>query len=80
MIPKDLEGVLVSTPDILAGGIRFRGTRVPVQALLDVLRCGQTVDDFLAMFPGVTQTQVLSVIEWEDREARKALGLDYVSL
>jgi uncharacterized protein (DUF433 family) len=45
-----------------------------------MLRCGQTVDDFLTQYPGVTQIQVLSVLEWEDREARKALGLDYVTL
>jgi len=80
MIPKDLEGVLTSTPDILSGAIRFRGTRVPVISFLDALRCGQTVDDFLMLYPGVTQAQVLAILEWEDRQARKALGLDYVTL
>jgi len=80
MIPKDLEGVLTSTPDILDGAIRFRGTRVPVLALLDTLRCGQTLDDFLELHPGVSHGHALAVIQWEDREARKAFGLEYATL
>jgi len=77
MIPKDLEGVLTSTPDILAGAIRFRGTSVPITALLDILCCGRTVDEFLAIYPGVSRTHALAVLQWEDREARKAFGLEY---
>jgi len=80
MIPKDLEGVLTSTPDILNGAIRFRGTSVPVLALLDILRCGRTVDEFVARYPGVSRAHALAVLEWEYREARKAFGLEYATL
>ena len=80
MIPKDLEGVLASTPDILNGAIRFRGTRVPVCALLDALRSGLSVDHFLDLNPGVSPTHALAVVHWQDREARKAFGLELATL
>ena len=80
MIPKDLEGVLTSTPDILDGAIRFRGTRVPVIALLDTLRSGRTLEGFLALYPGVSRHHAMAVLEWEDREARKVFGLEYAVL
>jgi len=46
-IPKELQHVLVSTPDTLGGSVRFKGTRVPVQALIDTLQRGYGIDSFL---------------------------------
>jgi uncharacterized protein (DUF433 family) len=39
--------LITSTPDILGGTPVFRGTRVPVQTLIEYLEGGQTIDDFL---------------------------------
>jgi uncharacterized protein (DUF433 family) len=36
----------------------LRNTRVPVAALLENLRDGATIDQFLEWFPGVTRAQV----------------------
>ncbi len=47
----------------------FRGTRVPVQTLLDYLESGESVDDFLAGFPSVTREQVIAFL----REAKERL-------
>jgi uncharacterized protein (DUF433 family) len=41
----------------------LRGTRVPVQALLDYLEAGETIDDFLDGFPSVTRVQVVKFLE-----------------
>lgn len=41
----------------------FRGTRVPVQTLLDYLEAGDTIDEFLAGFPSVTREQVIEFLE-----------------
>jgi len=41
----------------------FAGTRVPVQTLLDHLEAGESIDDFLAGFPGVTRQQVIEFLE-----------------
>jgi uncharacterized protein (DUF433 family) len=50
-------------PDILGGMPVFRGTRVPVQNLLDYLAEGQALDAFLDDFPAVTREQAVDVLE-----------------
>lgn len=49
--------VVVTDPEIQGGEPVFRGTRVPVQTLLDHLSAGSTVSDFLADFPSVKREQ-----------------------
>lgn len=41
----------------------FRGTRVPIQTLLDYLAAGDSTHDFLEGFPSVKESQVISVLE-----------------
>jgi uncharacterized protein (DUF433 family) len=55
---------ITSDPEILSGETVFRGTRVPVAALLDNLAAGLTVDEFLDNFPTVTRDQALRVLEF----------------
>jgi uncharacterized protein (DUF433 family) len=54
--------VVTSSPDILSGAPVFAGTRVPVQALVDYLEGGGTIDDFLAGFPTVRREQVVALL------------------
>lgn len=61
-IPEELRNVLTANPETLSGAVRFKGTRVPVQALLDTLFGGETVDYFLDDFPDVTKEQALAVL------------------
>ena len=49
-------------PTKVSGAWVFRGTRVPVRALFENLEDGATVDDFLEWFPGVTRSQVDTVL------------------
>ncbi len=55
---------IASDPEILSGATVFRGTRVPVAALLDNLAAGLTLDEFLDNFPTVSRAQVLQVLEF----------------
>jgi uncharacterized protein (DUF433 family) len=55
--------IIWSDPERLSGTPCFRGTRVPVQALFDYLEGGDTLEQFLDDFPGVTREQVLSVVK-----------------
>jgi uncharacterized protein (DUF433 family) len=55
---------ITSDPEILSGATVFRGTRVPVAALLDNLAAGLTLDEFLANFPTVTREQAVQVLEF----------------
>jgi uncharacterized protein (DUF433 family) len=55
--------IVESTPDVMSGTPVFRGTRVPVQALLDHLEAGDTLDAFLADFPTVRREQAVQFLE-----------------
>ena len=41
----------------------FAGTRVPVQALIDMLEAGDSIDLFLYDFPSVKRHQVIAFLE-----------------
>lgn len=56
-------GFVHSHPGILSGTPVFVGTRVPVQALLDFLEEGDTIDSFLDSFPTVTRDQAIGFLE-----------------
>jgi uncharacterized protein (DUF433 family) len=55
--------VVHSHPEIMSGTPVFVGTRVPVQALLDYLEEGDTIDSFLDAFPSVTREQAVAFLE-----------------
>ena len=79
IIPKELEGILESSEDTLSGAIRFVGTRVPVQALIDKIASGADIADFLEGFPNVSREQADAVVAWEHDQARRILGLERAS-
>ncbi len=49
--------------DILGGTPVFKGTRVPIKALWDYLKAGDTVEEFLDDFPSVDREQAIALIE-----------------
>jgi uncharacterized protein (DUF433 family) len=51
-------------PDIVSGALVFKGTRVPVEALLTNLEAGLSLDEFLENFPTVTRQQAIQVLEF----------------
>lgn len=55
--------VIHSDPEILGGTPVFVGTRVPVQALIDYLKAGRSLDEFLDDFPSVTRDQAVTILE-----------------
>jgi uncharacterized protein (DUF433 family) len=55
--------VIVSDPEILGGTPCFRGTRVPVDSLIDYLEAGDTLDEFLDNFPSVTREAAIAALE-----------------
>ncbi|MEI8166085.1 MAG: DUF433 domain-containing protein [Chloroflexales bacterium] len=54
--------LIVKSSEILSGTPVFAGTRVPVKNLLDYVRAGETITDFLDDFPSVSRTQVDTVL------------------
>ncbi len=59
MTAKDLINI---DPEIMGGTPVFRGTRVPIQHLLDHLEYNATLDEFLAGFPSVSKNQAVAFI------------------
>ncbi len=58
-----MSSVISTSPEVMGGTPVFAGTRVPIQTLLDYLKGGETIDDFLEGFPTVTRDQVLAVLD-----------------
>ena len=57
------KSVIVCDTEIMGGTPVFRGTRVPVQTLIDYLEAGDSIGEFLKGFPSVSQKAVISVLE-----------------
>jgi uncharacterized protein (DUF433 family) len=60
---SDSQSVIIQDPEILGGEPVFRGTRVPFQTLLDYLEGGDTLDEFLEQYPGVSREQAIAALE-----------------
>jgi uncharacterized protein (DUF433 family) len=55
--------IVATSLDIMGGTPVFAGTRVPIQTLLDYLKAGESIDDFLDGFPTVSREQVIALLE-----------------
>ena len=47
----------------LSGAAVFAGTRVPVQTLIDYIKAGDSLDEFLKDFPSVSREHAFAVLE-----------------
>jgi uncharacterized protein (DUF433 family) len=50
-------------PNVMNGTLVFRGTRVPVEILVQHLAAGDSLDKFLADFPSVSREQAVAWLE-----------------
>ena len=55
--------VVSRDPEVMSGELVFAGTRVEVKTLVDYLKGGHTLDDFLEGFPTVSREQVEAYLE-----------------
>ena len=58
--------VVHSDPDVLGGAPVFVGTRVPLQALIDYLQGGHSLEEFLDDFPTVSREVAVAALEQEE--------------
>jgi uncharacterized protein (DUF433 family) len=58
-------------PDIMSGTPVFEGTRVPVDALINNLSAGVSLDEFLENFPTVGREQALAVLRFSSETLKK---------
>lgn len=57
-----MSDVIENSPDVLSGATVFKGTRVPVRALIDCLVGGDSIEEFLQGYPSVTRDQVIQFL------------------
>lgn len=58
-----LAKVVQRDPDVHSGDLVFTGTRVPVDNLVDCLKGGGSIDQFLQDYPTVQRWQLESYLE-----------------
>ena len=60
-------------PEVMSGELVFAGTRVEVKTLVDYLKGGHTLDDFLEGFPSVSREQAEGYLNMTLEAARRHL-------
>lgn len=68
------EKIVISDKDILGGVPVFTGTRVPIQSLIDHLKAGDTIEEFLEGFPSVKREQIENFLEIAQGSLLKEIG------
>jgi uncharacterized protein (DUF433 family) len=53
-----------STPDVIRGKPRFKGTRIPVSLILGYLAEGTPRSEILAEFPGLEETHIAAALDF----------------
>jgi uncharacterized protein (DUF433 family) len=66
--------IISTSPDVMGGTPVFTGTRVPVQTLLDYLKAGESIEDFLDGFPTVNREQVIAFLEEAGKQLISMVG------
>ena len=57
------EDVVSRNPKVMNGALVFKGTRVPVEILIQHLAAGDSLEDFLEGFPTVPREQAVAYLE-----------------
>lgn len=55
---------IISTPDVLRGKPRIKGTRIPVSLILGYLAAGSSVEKILEEFPDLTKEQIAACLDY----------------
>ena len=53
-----------STPNILRGRPRFKGTRIPVSLILGYLASGNTPEQIISEFPDLNRDQICASLDY----------------
>jgi|GEM_PF-1566609 uncharacterized protein (DUF433 family) len=70
----ELARVVSRDPEVHSGDLVFTGTRVPVDALVDYIKGGHSIDEFLKDFPTVERWQIESYLDLSPE------GLDHLRI
>jgi uncharacterized protein (DUF433 family) len=60
----DWRNYIESTPDVIRGKPRMKGTRIPVSLILGYLAIDYTAEDIIAEFPELEKIQILACLDY----------------
>lgn len=60
----DWRGHIESTPDVLRGKPRIKGTRIPVSLILGYLAAGKTRKEIIKEFPDLKEEQIAACLDY----------------
>ena len=60
----DWRDYIVSTPDVLKGKPRIKGTRILVSLILGYLAAGSTVEEIVKEFPDIKREQIAACLNY----------------
>jgi len=55
---------IVSTPDVLRGKPRVKGTRIPVSLILGYLAAGYNIEEIIKEFPNLKKEQIAACLDY----------------
>lgn len=55
---------IISTPEVLRGKPRIKGTRIPVSLILGYLAAGKSTGEILSEFPDLKAEQVIACLDY----------------
>lgn len=61
---EDWRNHIVSTPDVLRGKPRIKGTRIPVSLILGYLAAGRTTEEIIKELPDLTKEQITTCLDY----------------
>lgn len=60
----DWRNHIISTPDVLRGKPRIKGTRIPVSLILGYLAAGRTIEEIIKDFPDITREHISACLDY----------------
>jgi uncharacterized protein (DUF433 family) len=63
-MPVDWRKYIVSSPDVLRGKPRIKGTRIPVSLILGYLANGNSAEKVIGEFPDLTKEQIAACLDY----------------
>ncbi len=63
-MPVNWREHIVSTPDVLRGKPRMKGTRIPVSLILGYLASNNTVEQIMDEFPDIVKEQIAACLDY----------------
>lgn len=72
-IDMDQEGRIISNPDVCHGNPAIRGTRIMVWLILEYLANGESIEDVLEAYPGLTREDVFACLAYASKAAKERI-------